>query len=695
MEKKTYYILLRDLQDPSTQSSGMLWGMSLLSNYMYGTPTPLVLKGELFESLPADEQPREAEGKCSVRGLKQRCLQVECPLEDLTVISEKEANMLLAVQSYHKRCSIVSENRSLLDLGVAGNEGCQVSVWMDDMKKDVAAAIRYVGAVPPYDGIMFGIEIMDPLFRNRGTTDGTFRCQRYFNCAARAGLFVSLDKISIPSTEETEMNSNLETENIQDDYAHVMVGESELNGHDSGMESSGHSIMEAGVLDDEGHFLDLGKNLSEQAEGKANENESEDLEELLTFKDLYLKENKTVKELQNVLKESTLKISSLEKDLCEERAARERLIEKCNSLQKALSEQVLQQTETEFQLVEQREKIQKMQKCFMSEWQEIEKCLIEERASKEKIEQQLSDSLMQLEREQKLNVALKNEKETLARKHSCQEGLEQPTEQQDVSTVPVFDSSHCEWLIDCSEVEVVDSKSSGTGAWGVVKEGRFRGSRVAVKQIRELILSPHNRHLFMREMTIAFRCRHPCLLQFIGATNNDGVPLIITELMDASLRDLLKEQLLRKADVINIALDVARALNYMHLSKPPIIHLDLSSANVLLWRQGNQWRAKVSDNGPANFMRKCKASNSGSVIYSAPEALSSKQSPKLDVYSFGLLLCEMCICELPVPERMEAQISFMTDEDLRELVRSCVRKDPKERPSMAEVLLKLESVDQQ
>ena len=86
--------------------------------------------------------------------------QVECPLQDLTVISEKEANMLLAVQAYHKRCSIVNENRSLLDLGVAGNEGCQVSVWMDDMKKDVGAVIRYVGAVPPYDGIMFGIEIM-------------------------------------------------------------------------------------------------------------------------------------------------------------------------------------------------------------------------------------------------------------------------------------------------------------------------------------------------------------------------------------------------------------------------------------------------------------------------------------------------------------------------------------------------------
>ena len=420
-------------------------------------------------------------------------------------------------------------------------------------------------------------------------------------------------------------------ENIPDDYTHVMVGESELNGDDSGMESSGHSIMEAGVLDDQGHFLDFGKNLSGQVEAEANDIESEDLEELLTFKDQYLKENKIMKKLQNVLKESMLKISSLEKDLREERAAREKLIEKCNSLQKALSEQVLQQTEAEFQLEEQKRKMQKMQKCFMSEWQEFEKRLIEERASKVNIEERLSDSLLQLEREQKSNVALKNEVESLAQKCSSHEGLEEPAEQEDVSAVPVFDSSHCEWLIDCHEVEVLDSKSLGTGTWSVVKEGRFCGSRVAVKQIHQVILSPHNRHLFMREMTIASRCRHPCLLQFIGATNNDGVPFIITELMDTSLRGLLEEQLLRKADVINIALDVARALNYLHLSKPPIIHQDLSSANVLLWRRDNQWRAKVSDNGTANFMRKCKTTNPGSVIYFAPEALSgqSGQSPKV------------------------------------------------------------------
>ena len=42
----------------------------------------------------------------------------------------------------------------------------------------------------------------DPRFRNRGTTDGVFRCQRYFRCAPGAGMFVSLDKITIPVAEK-------------------------------------------------------------------------------------------------------------------------------------------------------------------------------------------------------------------------------------------------------------------------------------------------------------------------------------------------------------------------------------------------------------------------------------------------------------------------------------------------------------
>ena len=81
----------------------------------------------------------------------------------------------------------------------------------------------------------------------------------------------------------------------------------------------------------------------------------------------------------------------------------------------------------------------------------------------------------------------------------------------------------------------------------MVQEGTFRGCRVAVKQIYTLILSSHNRRLFEREMSIASRCRHPCLLQFIGATVDDGNPLLVMELMETSLRKRLEEQALSEA----------------------------------------------------------------------------------------------------------------------------------------------------
>lgn len=164
-------------------------------------------------------------------------------------------------------------------------------------------------------------------------------------------------------------------------------------------------------------------------------------------------------------------------------------------------------------------------------------------------------------------------------------------------------------------------------------EGKYCSCVVAVKQIHELILSNHNRSLFEREMNIASRCRHPCLLQFIGATNDEGSPLFVTELMERSLRALLGQRSLSESEISVISLDVARALSYLHQKQPsPIIHRDVSSANVLLWRQGDQWRAKVSDYGTANFRQYTMTVAPGNVIYSAPEALTKKQTVKVKSY---------------------------------------------------------------
>ena len=190
-----------------------------------------------------------------------------------------------------------------------------------------------------------------------------------------------------------------------------------------------------------------------------------------------------------------------------------------------------------------------------------------------------------------------------------------------------------EWVIPRDHIKLT-SKFLGKGGWGSVVEGKYCGCSVAVKQIHELILSPYNRSLFEREMDIASRCRHPCLLQFIGATNDEGNPLFVTELMETSLRTLLEQRALSDAEMSFISLDVVRALNYLHQKQPsPIIHRDISSANVLLWRQGEHWRGKVSDYGTANFMHQTMTVAPGAMIYSAPEAITKNQTVKVS-YNF-------------------------------------------------------------
>ena len=186
-----------------------------------------------------------------------------------------------------------------------------------------------------------------------------------------------------------------------------------------------------------------------------------------------------------------------------------------------------------------------------------------------------------------------------------------------------------EWIILRDQIQLTNN-CLGRGAWGSVVEGKYRGCVVAVKQIHEMILSPHNRRLFEREMNIASRCRHPCLLQFIGATNDEGSPLFVSELMESSLRALLEQQSLSSTEVSVISLDVALALNYLHLKEPsPIIHRDISSANVLLWGKANQWRGKLSDYGTANFMQQTMTVSPGAMIYSAPEAHTKSQTEKV------------------------------------------------------------------
>ena len=215
--------------------------------------------------------------------------------------------------------------------------------------------------------------------------------------------------------------------------------------------------------------------------------------------------------------------------------------------------------------------------------------------------QQLTNTQRQLQEKDEQNTSL--EEQLTAKEQEVKElEISLATTQRALSERPRQQSP--DWIIPRDQIQLTE-KFLGKGGWGSVFEGKYCGCTVAVKQIYEELLnvSSYNRELFEREMNIASKCRHPCLLQFIGATNDEGSALFVTELMESSLRKLLEQQSLSRAEVAVISLDVARALNYLHQKKPrAIIHRDISSANVLLWRQADQWRGKVSDYGAANFM---------------------------------------------------------------------------------------------
>ena len=252
------------------------------------------------------------------------------------------------------------------------------------------------------------------------------------------------------------------------------------------------------------------------------------------------------------------------------------------------------------------------------------------------------------------------------------------------------------WVVNRREINLSD-KELGRGAYGWVKEATFRGCKVAVKCLHNQLISDYNLRVFDREMTMAARCRHPNLLQFIGATN-EGVPLIVTEIMQTSLRKKLERGEVSSEQIINVSIGVACGLNYLHKTTPsPILHRDVSSANVLLNPlPSNQWLAKLSDFGSFNFMQECKTLNAGNPFYAAPEALDPSkgaQSPAMDVYSFGVLLHEMCSRELPAGDLTPASVRLvnwnMPESSLVPLISSCVEEGIQKRPRMDYLITEL------
>ena len=256
------------------------------------------------------------------------------------------------------------------------------------------------------------------------------------------------------------------------------------------------------------------------------------------------------------------------------------------------------------------------------------------------------------------------------------------------------------WELPRHEVQVSQTLL-GTGGWGSVYRGTYCSQAVAVKCLHRAILSPENEGRVRREISIMSQVRHPNLLLLIGAvlTVEGAGPLIVTELLDTSLRSAYERGVLEERSKVPVLRDVASALVYLHSQRTPILHRDVSSANILLEairQQHTQWKAKLSDFGSANLSHLASTPAEGAAVYAAPEVSTedrSRQTAKIDVYSFGVLVCEVCLCRFPGGR---GQLSSMLGEvhhmapHLFPLSRDCTSRTHQDRPSMREALQRLD-----
>ncbi|KAA8537218.1 hypothetical protein F0562_029696 [Nyssa sinensis] len=279
----------------------------------------------------------------------------------------------------------------------------------------------------------------------------------------------------------------------------------------------------------------------------------------------------------------------------------------------------------------------------------------------------------------------------------------------DISTLQIIKNEDLEEL-----------RELGSGTFGTVYHGKWRGTDVAIKRIKKSCFTGRSSEQerltteFWREADILSKLHHPNVVAFYGVVQDGpgGTLATVTEFMvNGSLRHVLlcKDRHLDRRKRIIIAMDAAFGMEYLHAKN--IVHFDLKCDNLLVnLKDPLRPICKVGDFGLSKIKRNTLVTGGvrGTLPWMAPELLngsSSKVSEKVDVFSFGIVLWEILTGEEPyanmhygaiiggiVNNTLRPPVPSYCDPEWRLLMEQCWAPDPVARPSFTEIARRLRAM---
>ena len=253
----------------------------------------------------------------------------------------------------------------------------------------------------------------------------------------------------------------------------------------------------------------------------------------------------------------------------------------------------------------------------------------------------------------------------------------------------------------------------GTGATGRVWRARRRSddTPIAVKVLRgDFSGDPDAVVRFLRQRTVLHALNHPHLVRVHDLVAEGDVLAIVMDLVAGEdLRRLAARRALRVDQLLTVLGQVADALAAVHAAG--VVHRDVKPENVLITWQHAQPYGLLTDFGVARVADGPQLTGVSQLVgtpaYVAPELVAGRPAgPPADVYALGTTLYEVLAGRRPFQAEHAAALlrAHLDDEPARppgltdrlwELVRSCLAKEPGDRPHAADVAASLLTLGEQ